>query len=298
MSALPSSTPSQESPTLSVYHGEDAAGIDAVNLTELLDAWQTATQRLERTHALLREEVARLNHELQRKNEELARKNRLADLGEMASHVAHEVRNNLTPITLYLSLLRRRMDGDTGGLETLTKIEAGFTALEATVNDLLSFSAHRQPQWSQFLVRDLIDEVCESLDPQLAAQAVEVEIDVPPRTLLSADREMVRRAVLNLVLNALDVMPSGGELVVTSYEGTAGFEIEVADSGPGLSAEQQKRLFEPFYSTKETGTGLGLSVVAHVAQAHGGTVTAVNCPEGGAAFTIQFPRQTTLGAAA
>jgi signal transduction histidine kinase len=268
------------------------------DLETVLDAWHTATLRLERTHETLRGEVSRLSNELETKNRELARKNRLADLGQMASHVAHEVRNSLMPVSLYLSLLRRRLSEDSGGLEILAKIEAGFTALDATVNDLLSFTAHRNPQWETFLVSDLIEEVCESLGPQLESQGIDVDLDVPPNTLLDADRELVRRAVLNLVLNAVDAMPHGGSLVVTSYEGQDGFELEVADSGPGLTEQDQKRLFEPFYSTKSTGTGLGLSVVCHVAEAHGGTVTAVNCPEGGAAFTIKIPRRMRGKAAA
>ena len=141
---------------------------------------------LERTHETLCGEVARLTKELEIKNRELARKNRLADLGQMASHVAHEVRNNLVPVSLYVSLLRRRVSEDSGSLNILAKIEAGFTALEATVSDLLSFTAHRQPQWQTFLVGDLVNEVCESLEPQLEAQMIDVDIDVPPNTLLTA----------------------------------------------------------------------------------------------------------------
>ena len=263
----------------------------------MLAAWHTATLRLERTHETLCGEVARLTNELEIKNRELARKNRLADLGQMASHVAHEVRNNLVPVSLYMSLLRRRLSDDSGSLDILAKIEAGFTALDATVNDLLSFTAHRQPQWQTFLVGDLVNEVCESLEPQLEAQMIDVDIDVPPNTLLSADREMIRRAVLNLVLNAIDAMPDGGTLVITSYDSARGFELEVADSGPGLSDEVKRRAFEPFYSTKQNGTGLGLAIVYHVAEAHGGTVTAMNCPEGGAAFTIKIPRRSMRAAA-
>jgi signal transduction histidine kinase len=227
----------------------------------------------------------------------LARKNRLADLGQMASHVAHEVRNNLVPVSLYISLLRRRLSTDSDSLDILSKVEAGFTALEVTVSDLLSFTAHRQPQWQTFLVGDLVNEVCQSLEPQLEAQMIDVDIDVPPNTLLSADREMIRRAVLNLVLNAIDVMKDGGTLVITSYENARGFELEVADSGPGLTDEVKRRAFEPFYSTKQNGTGLGLAIVYHVAEAHGGTVTAMNCPEGGAAFTIKIPRRSMRAAA-
>ena len=167
-----------------------------VDLETVLAAWHTATLRLERTHETLCGEVARLTKELEIKNRELARKNRLADLGQMASHVAHEVRNNLVPVSLYMSLLRRRLSDDSGSLNILAKIEAGFTALDATVNDLLSFTAHRQPQWQTFLVGDLVNEVCESLEPQLEAQMIDVDIDVPPNTLLTADREMIRRAVL------------------------------------------------------------------------------------------------------
>lgn len=269
----------------------------AVNLEAVLDAWHTATLRLERTHETLCGEVARLNQELETKNRELARKNRLADLGQMASHVAHEVRNNLVPVSLYMSLLRRRLSDDPGSLDILAKIEAGFIALDTTVNDLLSFTAHRNPQWQTFLVGDLVEEICESLAPQLEAQRIDVDLDVPPNTLLTADREMFRRAVLNLVLNSVDAMPDGGELVITSYDGSKGFELEVADSGPGLSDEQKRRAFEPFYSTKQNGTGLGLAIVYHVAEAHGGTVTAMNCPEGGAAFTIRIPRRTMRAAA-
>jgi signal transduction histidine kinase len=283
-----------------VEHGDDAPLAlpdEHADLETVLAAWHTATLRLERTHETLCAEVARLTNELELKNRELARKNRLADLGQMASHVAHEVRNNLVPVSLYMSLLRRRLSDDAGSLDILAKVEAGFAALDVTVNDLLNFTAHRNPQWQTFVVGDLVEEVCDSVGPQLEAQMVDVEIDVPPQTLLTADREMVRRALMNLVLNAVDAMPEGGDLVITSYDGSRGFEIEVADSGPGLSEEDQRRVFEPFYTTKPHGTGLGLAVVYHVAEAHGGTVTAANCPEGGAAFTIRFPRKQMRAAA-
>lgn len=296
-----SAPPSNAVPELRVYSEptSEPLTLDA-DLQTLLGAWDNATRRLEQTHAALHGEVARLSDELELKNRELARKNRLADLGQMASHVAHEVKNNLVPVTLNLSLLRRRLAGDDAALDTLSQVEAGFQSLNATVNDLLSFTAHRQPQPSGFLVCTLVQEVVESLGPQLEAQAVDVDIDVPPNSVLSGDREMIRRAVLNLVLNALDAMPDGGDLVVTSYEGQGAFELEIADSGTGVSEQHRRRLFEPFFSTKGTGTGLGLAIVEHIVQAHGGTISVTNCPEGGAAFTLRFPRgeQGTLGAAA
>ncbi|HYO24467.1 MAG TPA: ATP-binding protein [Lacipirellulaceae bacterium] len=273
-------------------------GVDDPSLATILAAWNDATLRLEQTHAALQGEVARLSRELEEKNRELERQNRLADLGRMASHVAHEVRNSLVPVALYMSLLRRRLADDAGSLDVLAKVETGFTALDATVNDLLNFTANREPQWRSFIVQDLVEEIFEALAPQLEAQGIDVSLDVPPNTVITADRDMLRRAVLNLVLNAVDAMPDGGELVVTSYHNRGRFELEIADSGPGLSDEQIQKAFDPFFTTKSTGTGLGLSIVQRIAEAHGGRVTAVNCPQGGAAFTIELPPRRAMGVAA
>jgi signal transduction histidine kinase len=123
-------------------------------------------------------------------------------------------------------------------------------------------------------------------------------MDVPPNTVVTADREMMRRAILNLVLNSVDAMPRGGDLVVTSYQRHGGLELEIADSGPGLPEDGKGKIFDPFYTTKATGTGLGLSIVNRIIEAHGGRVTAANCPEGGAAFTIELPPRRAMGVAA
>ncbi len=259
------------------------------DLETVLAAWHDATVRLEHTHEALRSEVRRLTDELEIKNRELARKNRLADLGQIASHVAHEVRNSLVPVTLYLSLLRRRISDDSGAVDIVNKISSGFTALDAMVNDLLHFTAERGPQREVVEVRDLVEDICQSLAPQLEAQGIQTEIDVPVAAGVLADRDMLRRAVLNLTLNAVDAMPDGGRLVISGVECPKAFELEVADSGDGLSDEVRRRAFEPFFTTKSSGTGLGLAIVDHIVRLHGGSVLAQNCPDGGAAFTLQFP---------
>ena len=275
-----------------------AENAEEPTLAAILEAWNDATLRLQQTHETLQGEVSRLTDELAKKDQELARQTRLADLGRMASHVAHEVRNSLVPVNLYLSLLRRRLSDDSGSLDVLTKVEAGFTALDATVNDLLSFTAHREPQWRSFILQDLIEEIIDSLAPQFEAQRIDVSLDVPPNTVVTADREMMRRAILNLVLNSVDAMPHGGEIVVTSYQRRGGLELEIADSGPGLPEDSKVKVFDPFFTTKATGTGLGLSIVNRIVEAHGGRVTAMNCPEGGAAFTIELPPRRAMGVAA
>lgn len=268
-----------------------ALALDAsADLATVLAAWDAATGRLQETHEALRREVQRLTDELEAKNRELARKNRLADLGQMAAHVAHEVRNSLVPVTLYLSVLRRRLAHDLAGLEVLGKIEAAFTALDATVHDLLHFTADRDPRWECFALGALVDEVLASVVPQMAAQSIRAVVEIDPGQTLSADRDMIRRAILNLVLNALDAMPDGGELRISAACDGDEVLLRVADTGPGLDPEAARRAFEPFFTTKAGGTGLGLAIVDRIVDVHGGSVTAENAPEGGAVFTLRLPR--------
>ncbi len=261
-----------------------------VDLKMILAAWNEATDRLQHTHQTLAAEVRRLSDELDAKNQQLAKKNRLADLGQMAAHVAHEVRNSLVPMKLYLSLLRRRIDRDRGSLDVLDKVMAGFTALEATVGDLLHFSSQRDARRERMAVAGIIADLVQSLEPQLNAQNIRTRVDCPATLIASVDPDMLRRSLLNLVLNAVDALPAGGELVITVCFTSAGLEIEVADSGPGVPAPLAERLFEPFFTTKTGGTGLGLAIVERIAAAHGGRVTVQNCPEGGAAFTLIVPQ--------
>lgn len=268
------------------------------DLETVLAAWHEATVRLEQTHEVLQSEVSRLSDELEIKNRELARKNRMADLGEVASYVAHEVRNHLVPVSLYLNLLERRCSDDSGSLDVVTKVSKCVRALESTVTDLLNFAADPNPSLHSTQLDSLLDDVVGSLEQQLSAQGIATTIDIPGDTTVYVDQEMTRSVLLNLVFNAMDAMPSGGEIVVTAYNSDSGVELEIADSGPGLTEDVRDHLFEPFYTTKRDGTGLGLAVVERIVRAHGAQIEATNCPEGGAAFTVSFPRRFAMEAAA
>jgi signal transduction histidine kinase len=275
----------------------DVLSLDrSAELETILAAWHAATCRLEQTHEALRAEVCRLTDELEIKNRALARKNRLADLGQMAAHVAHEVRNSLVPVTLYLGLLRRRILTDPAALEILGKIESGFVALDATVNDLLGFASDRDPQRQPLSAVGLVAEVLASVAPQLAAQRIQAAVEGSEETVATADRDMLRRAVLNLVLNAMDAMPDGGRLTVAVRPEDGAVTLSVADTGPGLSEEVRQRACEPFFTTKRTGTGLGLAIVQRIAEAHSGRVTCGNRLPRGAVFTICIPEAQEFAA--
>jgi signal transduction histidine kinase len=254
--------------------------------------------RVEQPHESAIAETRHRIDDAEVKNRELARRNRFADVGQVAAHMAREIRDNLVPVSLYLSLLRRRLVEDSGNLDILAKVEAGFASLDATVSDLVSFTSDRAPQRQTFSLRAVVDDVLVAVQAQLTAQRVRTEVDVPERIIVHADYNMIRRATLNLVVNAIESMPNGGDLVVTGFDGPCGVELEVADSGPGLSSEARRRAFEPFYSTKCDGAGLGLAVVQRLVELHGGSVQCTNCPEGGAAFTLHLSRPCAWEAAA
>ena len=152
--------------------------------------------------------------------------------------------------------------------------------------------------WGTFPLRELVEEVCQPLASRLEAQAIRTDIDIPPSQMVTADQELLRRAVRNLVLNALDAMPEGGLLTATSTIGPRMVELEIADTGASLSDEERNQAFELIPTAQRGGTGWGLAVVLRIAEVHGRSVTAANCPEGGVAFTLRIPRPAALEAAA
>ncbi len=223
-----------------------------------------------------------------------ARRDRLADLGQMASHFAHEIRNALVPVAMHLNRLRAVAEENPEAGQVLEKLEEGFAAVDAAANDLLFFSADRRVNRQIVSLRELVRETCESLTTRQQSAEVTVKLDISPLHTVMADRDLMKRAVQNLVRHALASMPDGGELVITSYDGSDAIELEIADSGPTLDSEVRRRIFEPFGASKDLESGLGLAVVRHIALDHGGSASAVTCPEGGTAFTLRFPHAVQM----
>ncbi len=236
-------------------------------------------------------ENARAAAELARTQAQLVQRERLAALGELAAVVAHEVRNPLGVIFNSLGALRRqvRPDGDAPMLLQIVGEEAD--RLNRMVGDLLDFARPSKPSIRPEPIAHLLEEVLAVAtgaagDPSGLTLLCEVEEGLPP---VPVDARQLRQALLNVVQNAVQAMPGGGRLTVRARREGEALQLEIADTGPGIPPHLQQKVFEPFFTTRATGTGLGLAVVRRVAADHRGTVSVRNGPEGGAVFALRLP---------
>jgi PAS domain S-box-containing protein len=239
-------------------------------------------------NARLYEDLRASYAELNAAQRQLIHSERLAALGELSAIVAHEVRNPLGVIFNSLGSLRRLVHptGDAKMLLEIVQEEAD--RLNRIVGDLLDFARPALPQLRpERLERVLEDAVAAAIAP---ASNVVVEQDVAPDLpTVPVDARMVRQAVLNVALNAVQAMPRGGRIAVRTRAVGDAVEVAIEDSGSGIPEDVRSRIFEPFFTTKATGTGLGLAVVKRIVEGHGGDVQVESRPGAGTRVTLRFP---------
>ena len=264
---------------------------EPTDLGAILKAYNDVTARLMRSHDLLGREVRRLRGELQEKDKELQRRERLAALGEMAAGVAHEIRNPLGGIGLYASLLERDVADRGDQLELVRRIRSGVRNLESVVGDILAFAGKAEPHRRLVRIGAVLDGVLTHAAPRAQTVGAELFVEAAGQSLeLSCDPLQMERALLNLVLNALDAAATGGRVWIRASEtGDGAVAIAVEDDGPGIDTEVLPRIFDPFFTTKDSGTGLGLAIVHRIVELHGGRITAGNRGPRGAVFVLTIP---------
>ncbi len=251
-------------------------------------------------NARLYDDLRRSYAELARAQAQLVQRERLAALGEISAVVAHEVRNPLGVIFNSLGSLRRmlRPEGDAKMLLDIIGEEAD--RLNRIVGDLLDFARPSTPVLHPEPLDRLLDEAVSAAlaeNPVGIAVEKQVQSGMPPVPL---DARLMRQAVLNVAVNAAQAMPKGGTLTVRARVDGAFAQVELSDTGPGVPEEVRHRVFEPFFTTRASGTGLGLAVVKRIVEGHRGEVSVSSAPGGGAVFTLRLPVSPPLpsGAAA
>jgi len=230
-------------------------------------------------------------HEMGRR---LRRNERLAAIGGLASSVAHEVRNPLAAISGCAELLGRvELGGEDKKLLDIIRRES--SRLSTTVHDLLAFTGQKSPEFAVVDLNHCLADIAEAFRSDPAMQEIDLVLELTTTPALArVDPAQFSQVIWNLIRNAAEAMPSG-RLRLSSHHDDQLVCIGVHDSGPGIEASKIERIFEPFFSTKATGSGIGLALVHRIVQEHEGTIDVRSTEGHGTAFSIQLPAATIAG---
>lgn len=220
----------------------------------------------------------------------LAEKEKLSVIGEMASVLAHEIRNPLGSIKGFAQYLREQAAGNGPGEKQteqyLDVIVTESERIERLTGDLLTYARQEDVRTETFDLPVLIREVLAS--PAIP-QRITVSVEMPPSLVLTSDRDKVRQILANLLQNASDSIPGSGSVRLVAQERKDELGLTVTDSGTGMDDDTVARIFKPFYTTKTRGTGLGLAIVDRYVKALGGKITVDSKPGKGSSFTVTIP---------
>lgn len=279
---------------------------DEIVLDDLKDLMQTVTetsQQLQQTHITLQREVARLQRELAEANTQLQRSRSLTALGGMAAGIAHEIRNPLGSIQLYVQMLAEDVNDHPDQAALCLKIDRAVTDLDAIVRDVLLFSREVGINSRSIDTATLLERAREGCVALIERSGVELAVDVDIELEFIADEQLLVQALGNVIRNAIEAMTdheagdrtldrrlrlSAQRKIVTCPNGRLESRcvLSVEDTGPGIADDVIERMFNPFFTTRATGTGLGLAIVHRIVDAHRGHINVNRIQPHGTRFEL------------
>ncbi len=226
---------------------------------------------------------------------EIELSHRLAAIGRLASGVGHEVKNPINAIVVHLELLRQKLQqADPATRRHMDVIGSEIHRLDRVVQMLVDFTRPVELRLTELDVRKLVDDVTQLASPDAARQGVSIERQFPAEPLLArADSDLLKQALLNVVLNGVQAMPQGGTLSIRASKEDDEIMVEVRDQGSGIPAEIRDKIYDLYFTTKKTGTGIGLAMTYKVMQLHHGSVDFESADGRGTSFRLRLP---SLGA--
>lgn len=213
----------------------------------------------------------------------------LVKMGRLSATIAHELKNPLVAIGGFT----KRMEQTAVNPQTknyIKIVQSEVHRLERIVGDILVYSRKVDLEIADLSVWDLVHEVMEMVKSCLCFSMIEMKINLPDDLTVKADRDKLKQVLINLLSNSVQEMPEGGELIIDGGESDRHITISVTDTGGGIPADKREKIFEPFYTLKKTGTGLGLPLCKKIMTAHGGDIV-VGEAERGAVFTLILPKR-------
>jgi signal transduction histidine kinase len=248
---------------------------------------------------IYRDTIAPLRTKLVHSQTLLERQEKLVTLGTLAAGIAHEIRNPLTSLKARLYTLEKHLQTVPAARKDTDIISAEISRLERIVQDVLNFARPSDPKLETIAAETLLREVQGLMSPNLESREVQLVLEVGPELFIRADSAHLKQVVINLVRNAAEATDGAGTVTLRTRGARAplgGHEadaviLEVIDNGKGIPPEVEKRLFDPFFSTKETGTGLGLPIAARIVEKHGGMLQYQTRPGYGTTFGVVLPHE-------
>jgi len=235
---------------------------------------------------------------IERIGSQLQLSERMAVLGRQTAGVAHEVKNPLNSMRLWLEVLKANMPVDPEPQQAVKMLDSEIDRLDRAVKTFLNFTRPVELKLEEIDLHALLDDVIEAARPTVSKAGLmlrpDVPSDVPP---VMADRQLIHQAVLNLILNACDFTDRGGSIAVSLKRSGEHAVIAVQDTGRGIAPEDQKKIFQLFFTTRPGGTGLGLANTFRFVQLHNGRIEFESEPGRGATFRMELPLARTSEAA-
>jgi signal transduction histidine kinase len=222
--------------------------------------------------------------------ERMRQADRLATLGRMSANIAHEIRNPLAALRGAVEALGSSTVAEPERERLAQIVLRESDRLNAIIKQFLEYARPAPLAVAEVDVTELVDDLLTLLEHRAQTEHVKIVRELPPRLLWSLDPQQFRQALWNLCLNAVEAMAGGGELRVMGTTSHDRLELIVCDTGEGIEAVNLPHVFEPFFSTKPGGSGIGLALVHRIAQDHGGTVDVQSTSGQGSVFTLSLPR--------
>ena len=263
----------------------------AAEKKRLIDDKRRLEQEIQRYTEELETRVEERTAELVETHKRLVTQERIAALGRAAAQVAHEVKNPLAGLMLYsLHLKSKAINFSESEASLVDKIVDTINHLNSRVEEILGFARPVSLTVHSRNLNQIIENVLELLRPQLAANKVEVRLSVgQPAAYGMVDESSIRGALMNLVLNAIEAMPEGGTLTITIERKSDKLRLEITDTGPGIGEADANKIFEPFYTTKAQGLGLGMPYARKIIEQHGGAVSINSHVGEGTTICVELP---------
>jgi PAS domain S-box-containing protein len=228
-----------------------------------------------------------------RLEERLLRQARTQAIANLGDSVAHEIRNPLNSIHMNVQLLReglRAANLDRERLDrTASTVQREIKRLDGVVRDFVQFSRPPALRLESGSVNHVVRAALDALDAQIREKKLKVRTDLQSARPVNMDRDRIQRAIYNVLLNAVQVVPEGGEITCRSRDEDLHCVLEISDNGPGLDTAKSRNIFNLFYTTKPGGTGLGLPIANRIVEEHGGRMAVASTPGEGATFAFFLP---------